>query len=193
MHRRLLAADIGECTCRGELPPRRFPWIYDNGAYRDWTAGKSFNKDAYLRDLEKLPDITPHPEFIVCPDVVTGGIGSLEFSRSWLAILPKVSPIFLAVQDGMGTDHVSEVLGEFGGIFVGGSLAWKLKTGHQWVELAHSRGMKCHIGRVGTARRVAWARRSRADSIDSCLPLWSHQNMTKFLGALTSRQLEWWM
>jgi hypothetical protein len=29
----------GECTNRGEWPPRRMPYFLDNGAYKDWRAG----------------------------------------------------------------------------------------------------------------------------------------------------------
>lgn len=72
----------------------------------------------------------------------------------------------------------------FSGIFVGGSLPWKLETGAQWVREAHARHLPCHIGRVGTAKRVRWAKASGADSIDSCLPLWSEENLIAFLRAL---------
>jgi hypothetical protein len=33
-------------------------------------------------------------------------------------------------------------------------------------------------------RRVRWAQRIGADSIDSALPLWSDANLDRFLGAL---------
>lgn len=59
-----------------------------------------------------------------------------------------------------------------------------------WVRFAHARGMPVHIGRVGTARRVRWARRIGADSIDSCVPLWSRENLDVFAAALDSRQME---
>jgi hypothetical protein len=37
-------------------------------------------------------------------------------------------------------------LGMYQGLFVGGSLAWKLETSARWVQLAHGHGMRCHIG-----------------------------------------------
>jgi hypothetical protein len=37
---------------------------------------------------------------------------------------------------------------------------------------------------VGTPDRVRWARRIGADSIDSALPLWSSDNLARFLRAL---------
>jgi hypothetical protein len=185
---------IGECTCRGELPPRRFPWFFDNGAFRDWTAEKPFNEPAFIRDLERLREM-PAMDFLVAPDVVAGGMQSLDTSISWLQRIEAntASPIFIAVQDGMTPEGIADRLDGFAGIFVGGTLPWKLRTGHLWCDMAHKRGLICHIGRVGTAKRVHWARRAKADSIDSCLPLWSHANMTTFLRALNTRQLEWWM
>ena len=74
--------------------------------------------------------------------------------------------------------------GQFDGIFVGGSLPWKLATGAQWVTFAHERAMPCHVGRVGTPKHVAWARRIGADSIDSCTPLWAEANLERFVRAL---------
>jgi len=70
-------------------------------------------------------------------------------------------------------------------LFVGGTVEWKFKTGHEWVELAHSYGLICHIGRVGSMKRVIWARRIGADSIDSSLPLFSREKLERFLRALT--------
>ena len=70
-------------------------------------------------------------------------------------------------------------------LFVGGTIEWKLRTGHKWVELAHEQGIRCHIGRVGSMKRVIWARKIGADSIDSSLPLFSREKLDRFLRALT--------
>ena len=75
-------------------------------------------------------------------------------------------------------------LRRYHGIFVGGSLAWKLATGAAWAKLARRRGLRCHIGRVGTADRVHWARSIGATSIDSALPLRAGEHLDSFLGAL---------
>lgn len=53
-----------------------------------------------------------------------------------------------------------------------------------WTDLAHELGLLCHVGRVGGAKRVRWAREIGADSIDSSLPLWSRENLRVFLAAL---------
>jgi len=78
----------------------------------------------------------------------------------------------------------------FSGIFVGGTLPWKVATGVTWAELSRELDVPCHVGRVGTPNRVGWAKRIGATSIDSCLPLWSERNLQRFISALGSQQLE---
>jgi hypothetical protein len=113
-----------------------------------------------------------------------GGIASLEWSAFWRDTVPTEFPAYLAVQDGMTEADVMPELRRYHGIFVGGSLAWKLATGAAWAKLARRRGLRCHIGRVGTADRVHWARSIGATSIDSALPLRAGEHLDSFLGAL---------
>jgi hypothetical protein len=198
---RLAALGFGECTNRGEFPPRRRPWFLDNGAFSDWRSGRNFDGAAFLFDLISAVVAGELPDFVVCPDRVATGLDSLAFSLRWRALCEFVLLAlravghetrhlrwYFVVQDGMTPADVAPVLADFDGIFVGGSLPWKIATGGQWVTFAHERGLPCHIGRVGTAKRVAWARRIGADSIDSCLPLWSTGNLDCFLRALTPTQ-----
>lgn len=177
---------FGEMTVRGELPPKRTPWAFDNGAFRDWRRGKPFASDLFRRSLERLSDMPEPPAFVVAPDVVAGGVQSLGCSLHWLPTLRKHTdaPVYLAVQDGMLEGDASCVIDEFQGVFVGGSPAWKIETGAAWVTWAHSLDRPCHIGRCGTANKVHWARRIGADSIDSCLPLRSADNLRRFVDAL---------
>jgi hypothetical protein len=177
-------------TVRGELPPRRNPWAYDNGAYRDWKADKPFNFNQYTRDLRRIRhgEIEP-PDFVVLPDVPGDGAKSLEQSIAWLdwtrsTLYPIPVPLYLAVQDGM--ESMKTEIAEVGadGIFVGGTLDWKLVWGAVWVATAHNLGMKCHVGRVGTAQRVKWAQEIGADSIDSCQPLRNESEFDRFCRAL---------
>lgn len=179
----LLALGYGECTCRGELPPRRRPWFYDNGAFKDWRAGVDFDVAAFEADLRLLREHPlVRPDFIVAPDIVAGGMASLERSRAWLPVLADIAPVFLAVQDGM--EPIAELVAGFAGVFVGGTTEWKLRTGGAWVKVAHGIGIPCHIGRVGSAKRVRWAQRIGADSIDSSLPLFGKRNLRPFRAAV---------
>ena len=196
----LEAEGIGECTVRGELKSRRRdPWFYDNGAYRDWTAGKAFNAIQFTRDMRRIrysagSDATP--DFVVLPDLVARGVESLAFSTEWWHDVEGLH-CYLAVQNGMTVDDVRgwirmqrDLLCEvypttkIAGLFVGGTMDWKIETALDWIRLAHEHGMWCHVGRVGTPDRVRWARDIGADSIDSCLPLMFAKHLERFLGAL---------
>jgi len=181
---RLANLGIGECAVRGELPARRAPFFHDNGAFRDWKAGQPFNVGRWLRDMRWMNYRGVRPDFVVVPDIVAGGTRSLEWSAMWRDEVPEHYPAYLAVQDSMSEADVLSHLPAYHGIFVGGSLSWKLATGATWVRLAHRYRRRCHIGRVGTAARVAWARSIGADSIDSCLPLRHEEHLEAFVAAL---------
>jgi len=167
-----------------------FPlYFVDNGAFSCWKKGKEFDCKAFLKTLDFVSSLSTYPEFVVLPDKVAEGLQSLEFSLNWLEVLKRDYPHFsyaLAVQDGMDEKSVEEVIEKVDYLFVGGTLKWKLQTGEKWVKLAHKHNKKCHIGRVGTAKRVRWVRRIKADSIDSSLPLFSKSKMESFKRALFS-------
>lgn len=180
----------GQIIVRGRLRGRRLDaWAYDNGAFEDWRHTRPFDGDAFEDDLASIEAMACKPRFIITPDVVAGGLDSLRFSLTWIKDCRQVASSYLAVQDGMTETDVAPHLGSFDGIFVGGSLGWKLSTGAAWVRFAHRAGKPCHIGRVGTVRRIAWARDIGADSIDSCLPMWSTRKLGNFEGILRQAPL----
>ena len=183
--RRLQLAGIGELVCRGEMPPRRHPWVFDNGAYRDWKAGKQFDVVAFERDIEYIQALPTGvlPAWVVLPDVVAGGLASLSVSESWVSRLASVAPLALAVQDGMQIEDIEYLSNSVVALFVGGTTAWKWRTARYWSTNAHRLGLQCHIGRVGSERWVRLARDCGADSIDSSQPLWSTENLERWIRA----------
>lgn len=139
----------------------------DNGAYSAFANSREWDPARFLRLLGRsMKEIIP-PDFVVCPDKVAKGLESLEFSLSWLDKLPEGPRYFLAVQDGMERPDVEPSLKRFDGLFVGGSMDWKMETAEGWVNLAHAHNKPCHIGRIGPWYRILWANRINADSIDS--------------------------
>ncbi len=117
------------------------------------------------------------------------GEASLAESLAWLPELRRHPwPVYLAVQDGLETLGPERFAG-FDGIFIGGTLPWKLRTAPHWAALGHRLGMPVHFGRCGTARRVSYARALGCASIDSSLPLWSRANMSVFTKALDQLHL----
>jgi len=191
----LTALGFGEMVSRGELPPRRTPWAYDNGAFSDWRAGRPFDAGAFIADLDQIAgfgdgavrDAYGPPDFIVLPDLVAGGARSLETSLAWIPELLGLAPLYLAVQDGMEPAAILEAIGEhpaIAGVFVGGTLTWKLRTIDYWTNFAHACRRPIHVGRFGTPARVEAALRLGVDSIDSALPLWSRELLEAFVTAL---------
>lgn len=185
---RLASFGFWEMTQPKEWPPRRLPYILDNYAFGSWKAGKPFDEASFTKAVEAARGMTPRPRWIVAPDIVAGGLRSLDLSLAWLPLLIDVAPVYLVVQDGMTPDDVLAASAGFDGFFVGGSLEWKLRTAKGWVGFAHALDKPCHVGRVGTPNRVRWAKRIGADSIDSCLPLWSEDNLQAFLRALNDER-----
>lgn len=113
----------------------------------------------------------PLCEGIVAPDIVCGGLASLDLSLSWLDRLLEYGPrIYLPVQPGIDPADVEAVIGPRVGVFVGGDSEWKEATAAFWSRLAHERGALCHVGRVNSARRLAICQRAGVDSIDGSGP-----------------------
>ncbi len=148
-------------------PTRRegLRYAIDNGAWKAFKQSQPF--DAYA--FESL--VARHSidaDFIVVPDIVAGGMKSLEFSLSWLPRLKGAAKLLLPVQDGMGPHCVVTALTESPsiGIFLGGSTEWKLKTMFDWGVIAASLRRHYHVGRVNTARRIRLAEEAGAASFD---------------------------
>lgn len=79
-------------------------------------------------------------------------------------------PLYLAVQDGMDAQTVTEFIDSFDGLFIGGSIQWKFSTARMWAEIAHLHGKKCHAGRVGTWEGFLHMHYSGVDSVDTTTP-----------------------
>jgi len=163
---------------RKPTPYPNEPWGFDNGAYRDWIAGRRFDADSFRRRLDRALAI-PDPYLAVVPDVVGRGTDSLEFSNEWVQQLPKEWPWYLAVQDGMEVSDVEPFLGLYSGIFLGGTNEFKA-TAPQWGQLARQHRIPFHYGRAGIPKRIEHARFSGADSLDSAAPLWDKKSWEWF-------------
>ncbi len=141
------------------------PVALDNGAYSAWTRERGFDEYKFLKKIAQLFDKRIPLQFIVCPDIVAGGMRSYEFSLMWRQRLWGYKDVYLAVQDGM--DPTTVDVGEFTGIFVGGTKKWKLDSAWGWVQHAADTGKKCHIGGMGSVVKLQIAETLGADSVDS--------------------------
>ena len=131
-----------------------FSCALDNGAYECYRRGFPFSEYRFLSMIEKSWNAGLKLDFVVCPDIVAGGMESYDFSMLWVDKL-KPARLAFAVQDGMKFDIVDhEIAKKFTHIFIGGSVDWKWMTAKDWVNVAHKKGLKCHIGKCGTLKNL---------------------------------------
>jgi len=146
-------------------------YAIDNGAWSAYQRGLPFDEKAFMRTLKWSAKQDIKPDWIVVPDIVAGGIKSLEYSLGWIDRVSSYGPLLLAVQDGMTPEHIERYIGSELGIFLGGTTQWKLSTMMEWGELCHSKAKDgnrpwYHCGRVNTVRRISLCASSGADSFD---------------------------
>jgi hypothetical protein len=148
----------------GPHRPEGFPYALDNGAWSAYTQGQPWNERRFIVALQKLGGGS---DWTVIPDIVAGGLASLDRSLLWMRRVLDESPrALIAVQDGMDLEDVRPFLGHRVGIFVGGSTEWKLRTLPEWAMLARELGAWCHVGRVNSARRIKDCTMAGAHSFD---------------------------
>lgn len=152
-------------SAAGVLRTEGFRYALDNGAWSAFQQGVPFDERAFGRAVDLLGE---NADWVVLPDIVAGGMKSLEFSVHWLERLGKCFPqrLLIAVQDGMEPDDVREFLSPSVGIFLGGSTEWKLQTMAAWGVLARRRNCYYHVGRVNSARRIAMCAGAGVNSFD---------------------------
>ncbi len=182
-------------------------WILDNGA---WPARKSeyglIDTWAWFLRVSEIDwKMGEEPRFAVLPDIVGGGLESLELSKFYLSAerrgdegeLPFFWDWYLAVQDGMSIEDVEELLRDqqevdavpehyqvrIKGLFLGGSDDFKNETGQQWAELAKRYGLKIHYGRCSSVKKLRQAVAWGYDSCDSTQMLWTREKFVRFAKA----------
>ncbi|WP_016745577.1 hypothetical protein [Rhizorhabdus wittichii] len=142
-----------------------FPLIgADNGQWAERDNPGPFKAERFERFVDWLGD---RAQWLVLPDIVCGGLESLDLSLGWLDRLRGHSAVLLiAVQNGMTPAMIAPFLGPRVGLFVGGDTAWKEETMTHWGQLAADAGCYCHVGRVNTIRRIRLAAIAGVHSID---------------------------
>lgn len=144
-------------------------WALDNGAFINYKKGTPFDIELYLNAVDKSLKFPTLPDFTVLPDIVAGGIESLNFSAKFLNKIKGVQR-YLAVQDGMTVKDVEPYMKSIDGLFIGGTVPWKYKSMPVWVWLAHKYNKKCHVGRIGTLSGYQYCYNHHVDSVDGSNP-----------------------
>jgi hypothetical protein len=174
-------------SAKGVQRHEGFQYALDNGAWHCFQHSLPFDEACFLEAYRKLG---LGADFVVLPDIVAGGLRSLEYSLSWLPRLGDC-PNYLAVQDGMVADDVYPVLDEIAGIFVGGTTEWKEQSLPMWGELARDCGVALHVGRVNSVRRVHLCEAAGADSFDGSSVSRFAVTLPKLENARQQRELPW--
>ncbi len=151
-------------SATGVLRSEGFKYALDNGAWTAFQQGRRLDEGLFWKAVDKMGE---GADWIVLPDIVAGGLRSLDYSLAWLNQLRGLpTPVLIAVQDGMAPEDVRELLGPNVGIFIGGTTEWKEATAVQWGALARRRNCYLHMGRVNSARRIAICAAAGASSFD---------------------------
>jgi len=151
-------------SATGQLRTEGMRYALDNGAWTAFQQGQPFDEDAFVVAVDRLGE---RADWVVLPDIVEGGLASLEYSLTWLERLRGMpSRLLIAVQNGMQVQDVASFLSPAVGIFVGGSTQWKEETAQAWGSLARRRHCYLHVGRVNSARRIRICAAAGADSFD---------------------------
>ncbi len=140
------------------------PWAIDNDGFGGVDA-VAFRRMVY--DLVGTPDCL----FLTVPDVYLGdGVeahaATLEAWREWYPFVSMTGfPLAFVLQIGSTIDNVP--WDELDAVFVGGDTAWKLgPEAREIVAEAKRRGKHVHMGRVNSAKRIAYAKSIGCDSAD---------------------------
>jgi hypothetical protein len=192
MHDACVREGFGDVCQPDQLPPRKFGWFYDSGAFCDWRNDRPFNGKAFMRGVEwiacpetrKERDVgVQAPDFIVIPDAVGDREETLLMANRWGPRLCGVAPLYLALQDGMTDKDMERYVHRpwVDGFFLGGTNDWKVVHMSRIIRTAHVLGLPCHVGRVGTKRKLRQAKVAGANSIDSSFPLWTWARFNTFV------------
>ena len=141
-----------------------FEYALDNGAWSCHQQKVEFDSAAFEKMVKRFGS---GADWIAAPDIVEGGIASLEMSKDWLPFLRGTGArILIPVQDGMELDHLAPFVSPEVGLFVGGSTHFKEHTLGSWARLCNRAGAWCHVGRVNTVRRIRIFAAGGVHSID---------------------------
>lgn len=141
-----------------------FPIGLDNGAWSAFQQKTPFDEPAFGQALDRFG---ARADWVVAPDIVAGGLPSLDLTKRWLPrCLDGCQRVLVAVQDGMEAADVAPLIGPRVGIFIGGSTPWKLRTLDQWCGLGVSAGAWVHVGRVNSMKRINLCSTGGATSFD---------------------------
>lgn len=155
-------------TASPNFGPRKYDGIIkrgfaiDNGAYADHVNEREFQSVEFMKLVSELGS---NADFVVIPDSVGNAEETIRMALEWIPILDGY-PLAFVLQDGMEEEDIFQFLPHVDCLFIGGSTQWKLKNIGRWSGMALKHGLRCHVGRVNTIRRVRMCMDGKASSFD---------------------------
>lgn len=125
-------------------------WGGDNGCFTE-----AFNEGVFREWMEKMIPYRERCLFVVAPDILGDWGKTRTRWNHWHPIISGYGyPVAYVGQDGVESDNIP--WGEMGCYFVGGTDGWKDKADSlALVREARDRGMRVHVGRANTHRRLS--------------------------------------
>lgn len=143
------------------LPLPGVKWCADNGAF-----SARFEEGRWWSFLLRHRERVTTCSFATAPDVVGNAEATWKRSWPWLERIQSLGyPVAYVAQDGL--ESLPVPWDHFDVLFVGGTTEWKLSD--HVVALAaeaRQRGKGLHVGRVNSFKRLLFAARIGADSVD---------------------------
>jgi len=145
------------------------PLALDNGAYPNYQKGYPVMEKVFMETFERCHKLGLVLDFVTTPDIICGGMKSLDYSMEWVSGRLRGCPrLALVIQDGMEVKKIDHTyLENFTHLFMGGSVAWKWENAADWKFHASKHGLKFHIGQCGQLQYLNKARDLSVNSVDS--------------------------
>ena len=145
-------------SAKGALRTEGMRYALDNGAWSAFVQQEPFDEDAFLIAVDRLGE---GADWIVLPDIVAGGLESLDYTLRWKERLRGMpTKLLVAVQNGMQIDDVASLLSPAVGIFIGGTTEWKEATAQARVLSLGAETVTCMLDasilHVETYLRSCW-------------------------------------
>lgn len=142
-----------------ETAARGVPWAADNDCFQ------GLDRGAFVRMLDHLAGL-PGCLFVTLPDVVADARATaIAFSTWYRALVERGLPPALVAQDGI--HELGVPWQKIAALFIGGSTEFKYgATVRELVREAKRRHRWVHMGRVNSAKRIAYAKAIGCDSVD---------------------------
>lgn len=166
---------IGRCGSAISRIRKGYPWICDNGAFKD-----NFDPDLFFDFLQGLRSHQESCLFAVCPDKYLQADKTLEMFDQYAPRIREMGfPVAFVAQDGQENLPFPD---SFDALFVGGSDPWKMSPkGSRIIKQAQKLGKWIHIGRVNSRKRIRYFSLLNVDSFDGTHIIYSPDKNRKYL------------